>query len=744
MGAPQNRQSRYNPPSHPGLKLGKERPIRHAKEHLPPKEPTDVSVGMGLLCGFAYAAVFQISFYAATLYGSAPQPENRFARWQLMEHAALPAPDGHPSIYALALSRFETPEHLIQRLPLYLAAIVFLAAATLAGDLLRHWIGPEDSGRGLRRWIVAFGLGMGAASLLVQLLGLAGLLGRVPLSIVMALVVTGWVVWWRRRPSPPADRSSDQLAADRPSTIERWALSLLVAPFVLLGLLAAALPTMDYDALAYHLLGPKEYFLAGRISYLPHNVYTSFPFLTEMWSLAGMSLFGDWFLGGLFGQIVIATFGLAGGLAVGVLAEDLFGERIGWWSAAIYLSTPWIYRLSVHPYVEGPLLFYGVLTLLASLEGRMGRWRWALVSGLLAGFAVGCKYTGVVFVGLPAFVVLVAMRDGRLACRLGAIFVGGMLLSAGPWFLRNLLWTGNPVYPLLFELFGVGEWTAADAEKFSKGHRPGNYQVGSLIQSAREVLIESDWQSALVFAFAPLAFLHRDRRKALSLWLLVLGLFGAFWLLTHRLDRFWLPLEPFAVVLAGVGMCWSARLNWKLVAWLSFSVAVFYNLAYCTTPLVGLPYYTADIHEARLRGQGTAIQLVNSPEFVAPDETVLFVGLAAVYNALPDARYNTVFDRNLLEKLVRDPDGDGLRPTEEIRQAFEEEGIDVVLVDWSWIELYRSAGNYGFPDFVTPKVFQELTSRGMLRPVQTPLGPASPIQVYRVTDGPLIGRDSER
>ncbi len=56
-------------------------------------------------------------------------------------------------------------------------------------------------------------------------------------------------------------------------------------------------PTTDFDVKEYHLGGPKEYFLKGQIEFLPHNVYTSFPFLTEMLSLAAMVLMNDWLAG---------------------------------------------------------------------------------------------------------------------------------------------------------------------------------------------------------------------------------------------------------------------------------------------------------------------------------------------------------------------------------------------------------------------------------------------------------------
>src|SRR4051794_30779811 len=38
---------------------------------------------------------------------------------------------------------------------------------------------------------------------------------------------------------------------------------LVIAPFVLIMLLGAMLPTIDFDVLEYHLQGPKEYYQAG-------------------------------------------------------------------------------------------------------------------------------------------------------------------------------------------------------------------------------------------------------------------------------------------------------------------------------------------------------------------------------------------------------------------------------------------------------------------------------------------------
>ncbi len=118
------------------------------------------------------------------------------------------------------------------------------------------------------------------------------------------------------------------------------------------------LPSIDFDVLEYHLQGPKEYFHSGRISYLPHNVYTNMPFNVEMLHLLAMEVMGDWWWGGLSGQLLVALFGPAAAVLIAGAAGKLASPRAAWLAALIYLSTPWVYRMAAIAYVEGPLCFY--------------------------------------------------------------------------------------------------------------------------------------------------------------------------------------------------------------------------------------------------------------------------------------------------------------------------------------------------------------------------------------------------
>ena len=81
-------------------------------------------------------------------------------------------------------------------------------------------------------------------------------------------------------------------------------------------ILGSMLPSIDFDVLEYHLQGPKEYYQAGRIAFLPHNVYTSMPFGVEMLHLAAMEVMGDWWWGGLAGQLLVALFAPAAAVLI--------------------------------------------------------------------------------------------------------------------------------------------------------------------------------------------------------------------------------------------------------------------------------------------------------------------------------------------------------------------------------------------------------------------------------------------
>jgi hypothetical protein len=215
-------------------------------------------------------------------------------------------------------------------------------------------------------------------------------------------------------------------------------------------------------------------------------------------------------------------------------------------------------------------------------------------------------------------------------------------------------------------------------------------------------------------ALAPLALLRRgSRRLATVLWSYVAYLFLTWWLLTHRLDRFWLPLLPALAVLAGLGADWTRSRAWSILLWVTFAASTVLNFTLISTALTGLNEWTGDLHVLRTRVPAmTNPALAQLDAQLPANAKVLLVGQAAVFHLNHPVVYNTVFNRETFETVAR-----GRTPAE-VARALHERGITHVYVDWFEIDRYRSPGNYGFTPFVTPKVFAQLVAAGVLEPAE--------------------------
>ena len=63
----------------------------------------------------------------------------------------------------------------------------------------------------------------------------------------------------------------------------------------------------------------------------------------------------------------------------------------------------------------------------------------------------------------------------------------------------------------------------------------------------------------------------------LALWLFVTYLFLTWWFLTHRLDRFWLPMLPALAILAGAGADWIRTRGWSILLAIVMTLGAFHE-----------------------------------------------------------------------------------------------------------------------------------------------------------------------
>jgi hypothetical protein len=238
------------------------------------------------------------------------------------------------------------------------------------------------------------------------------------------------------------------------------------------------------------------------------------------------------------------------------------------------------------------------------------------------------------------------------------------------------------------------------------------------VSSLVDVAGRSDWQSPLYLAFAPLAFVRRGtRRQALVLSGYAAYLFLTWWFLTHRIDRFWLPILPCLAILAGLGADWSEAWDWRILRGAILTLALVVNFIDCTTALTGLNEWTASLSFLRRdipRRLNPPLAAIDRE--LPPDARILLVGPAAVFNVNHEILYNTVFNPENIEVLST-----GKTP-EEFHRVLKDRGITHIYVDWKEIKRHRDPAGYGFTDYVTRERFADWVSAGILtRPLQVGL-----------------------
>lgn len=665
--------------------------------------------------------------------------------------------------------------YLLQRLPFFfVAAVLWTAAWGLGSSILR---GLSVRLAGAERIFFATCLGLSGISLAMLLLGVCGWMSQPLMIVALAIcIAAGVITRFGLFPSRIQNHAVEAPVSPAMALRSRLLAGIVIAtiiPFFVAQQLGAMTPQNDFDVVEYHLGGPKEWYQRGRIERLPHNVYTSFPFLTEMLILTGMVTYGGWQWGALAGQAAIA--GFAPLTAVGLFAAGrrFFSTEVGWIAVLVYMTSPWTYRISIIAYAEGGLacfLFAALYAFLLYREQRMlsdhGDKRslsgTATLTGLMCGSAMACKYTGLVSVVCPIalFMIWITWSQAtgnriRQIALIGILFSIGVLCTVGPWLLKNTIETGNPVYPLAVRIFGGFDRDEALDAKFRKAHanpyQSLSQQFEGLPVMLTDVMANNNWHSPLMFGLAPLSLLACLRRRrsdpvetaprqfdpgAIGLvWLFVAWQFIVYWAITHHIDRFYVPMFSAVALLAGVGVMWSESILAKWSAMLGgkiwsvgvtglFVASILYNfevIKWLGGWNAGRIHLEAALERKTIGDWFPRIGWINeqfeSGRFPA-NTKVLCVGEAALFHARFPYMYNTVFDHSLFEELCAEPGADGhrLKSAEQILSEFRRLGITHIDVNWSEILRYRDPTSYGYTDFVHPDRFAELQKMGVLGP----------------------------
>jgi hypothetical protein len=380
------------------------------------------------------------------------------------------------------------------------------------------------------------------------------------------------------------------------SEIPKIPLSIIVLVLIItfVGGLAEPVGDIKMDAIAYHFLGPHVWLRDASIHVLPDECHAAFPATVETIYGALMAVGGvrapEFFAVISLGLLLFVSYGFAIRLSL---------ESAGaWWTIALISAMPVVYRGAYGGFVDAIFSCFLLLGLRFALDAhRTGEF---VLAGVFAGFTMGTKYTGV-----PAFVLilvaalaLVFDRELAAAAKLlnrFLLFTGTACVVASPWYLRNWLVLGSPIYPpppVLLHFFQV-KFLSPDAinalaatirrEGFGMGHGLSSLFLlpFHLTFHPANFLNGPGGVGISLLALAPFGILLRWRDPFVG----ALGLFSFMgilgWFVTEQDARFLIPvyilLAIFAIWGWRVVVASSGRIG-KVLAGAVIACSVLYGL----------------------------------------------------------------------------------------------------------------------------------------------------------------------
>lgn len=323
-----------------------------------------------------------------------------------------------------------------------------------------------------------------------------------------------------------------------------WALVAL-ATAALLAL--AAVPPWYRDEMVYHLALPQQFAAAHAYTRPDDNIFASFPLGWESVVSAAMSV------GVTNPRPLGAWVTLADALAIAGLAAQLGASRAGRAAAAsTFLLLPTVLEFGASAYVEPWLVLVSLLGFQAALRCRerptlLG----ALEAGAWGGLAASAKYPGMV-VALGLLLVLPASGPRRSRVQAAALCATALL--GAPFYVRNLVERGNPVFPLGWDLLGGTGWDSVRA--WAYGVTLDNYGAGrtplDYLLLVPRLFTTTDMHRGFQGSVGPVLLLGAFALRRHKAALVAVLAWTAWWALTVQQVRFWLPAA--ALLSVGVGL----------------------------------------------------------------------------------------------------------------------------------------------------------------------------------------------
>lgn len=510
--------------------------------------------------------------------------------------------------------------------------VVAAAALGQGAVVFRLWRGDRlEIEPGLKLAVLA-GLGLGVLSLEVLAAAAAGFMNRPFLTVLTVLVLAVSALAGRREAMEAVSRAAAE--ANRLAGEVRLPLGAAVCAAVI-SFPLVLVPSRAFDALSYHLEVPMRYLQAGGMVDLPANLYSYSPLLTQMLYGLAMGLAGPALAGLIYYLFFLLTLWViwCGG-------RPLFGNSGAAWATAMLSLTP-VFLMEVPQSGADWSMTFFLVTALFLAAGDDRSPRRLLLAGALAGMAAGCRHQalgyGVVLIPLSGLAADLAARRAA-AVKNWLLLAVSAFAAAAPWYLKNLLQTGDPLYPLLATLTGKTAYHIQFADTLT-GARPVELLWSWILVPYQAAFDPTSLSMSATTGILPLALLvllpftrlEKRGNRFLLLWTI---LAYAAWHLTFRTFRYAMPVMAVALLWAGSVLAqhaggktrWAAAVRWAAILSMLANAAVFIGLSDYINRNIGAALGTTSPgrYLTRTYDPYPAIDFLNN--LSPPPGKVLFVG----------------------------------------------------------------------------------------------------------------------
>jgi 4-amino-4-deoxy-L-arabinose transferase-like glycosyltransferase len=155
------------------------------------------------------------------------------------------------------------------------------------------------------------------------------------------------------------------------------------------------------------------------------------------------SVFGSGF--GL--KLISPLFGSMSLIVSYLILKKFLNEKALFYSILFLSFIPIFIDYSILGYVESMLTFFVLLSIYFTLNSQL------VLSGIAVGLAILTKYNGIFVIPVILFIVY-KNYNRKLFSKNAAIALIIPLIIGLPWFIRNWVLLGNPIYPFLSFIFG--------------------------------------------------------------------------------------------------------------------------------------------------------------------------------------------------------------------------------------------------------------------------------------------------